>query len=349
MVAVKQPAYYLFKNMFDLRDAIPDITVDMILTRLSEDELWRRYCGNYEEIDKSFCSELYNDRNPGCRIYYNQSNKLVYKDFGSGESYDCFGYIQAKYHCTFKEALRIIYNDFKLGSIKYDIIPQLVLNNAPEVLKMTKKSIIEIFPQSWNIIDYNYWNQYEIPLSLLDEYNVYACSVVYLHKNGKTIEYRYTKTNPIYAYKFIYEGEISYKIYFPYADKKHKWLFSGGSENNIEGYDQLPYFNDILMLTKSLKDCMIYNLLGYPAISLQGETNKLKYEFVEKLKYRFDNIIVNYDNDAEGIKGSKRLHQQYGFKYFYVEDEKDVSDFVKLYGLDSAKEMINNKLNELSE
>lgn len=346
--------------MFDLKDASDNISVKDLLTKISEKEIWVRYCTNFEEIDKSFCSELYKDNNPDCRIYYNKINRLVYKDFGNGESHDCFSYIQTKYHCTFKESLRIIYNDFKLGSIVFDIIPQLVLNNAPDVLKIDNKANIEVISKPWNYIDAQYWGQYEIPLTLLDDYDVCPCSVVYIHKKGKTIEFRYTNKNPIYAYKFVYDGVISYKIYFPYADKKHKWLFSGGSENNIEGYDNLPHFADILILTKSLKDCICYNMIGLPAISLQGETNKLKEDLVNKLKYRFKQIIVNYDDDEAGHKAVEGyyndrnifiigLKQQYGFPYFYCDGEKDLSDFIKTYDLNSAKEMINNKLNEINE
>jgi hypothetical protein len=170
---------------------------------------------------------------------------------------------------------------------------------------------------------------------------------VFLYKNDKIISFKYTKDNPIYAYKFINNGNISYKIYFPLRpDKKRKWLFSGGSQDDIEGYDQLNHFSDILILTKSLKDVMVYRLLGYNAISLQGEANKLSSELVNKLYKRFDNIIVNYDNDNEGIKGSVRLNKQYSFKYFFIDEEKDISDYCKKYGLEKTKEMIKNKLND---
>lgn len=346
--------------MFDLKDAIPDITIDLILSKISEQEIWSKYCSNFEEINKSFCSNLYNDRNPSCRIYYNQVNKLVYKDFGTGASYDCFSFIQTKYNCTFKESLRIIYNDFKIGTLRYDILPQLVLNNSQEVLKINSKSVIEIVKQSFNIVDYNYWNQYEIPLILLEEYNVFSCSKVYIHKNGYTNEIVATKTNPIYAYQFCFNGKYSYKIYFPlHLDKKRKWLFSGGSSDDIEGYDQLPHFGEILILTKSLKDCISFNQIGYPAISLQGETNKLKQELVDKLFKRFDKIIVCYDNDEQGHKSVEGyinerdifingLKQEYGFKYFFIEGAKDLSDFILNYGLQQAKQMINNKIIKLN-
>jgi len=53
----------------------------------------------------------------------------------------------------------------------------------------SRTSIIEIVKQPFNLVDYNYWGQYEIPLELLEEYNVFSCSKVYLHKNGNTIEF----------------------------------------------------------------------------------------------------------------------------------------------------------------
>jgi hypothetical protein len=332
--------------MFNLTNSF-EITLDEIFKKVNELDLWKYYCKNFEEIDKSFCSELYDDRNPGCRIFYSNNNKLLYKDFGDeGKMYGVFDYIQIKYNCTFKEALRIVANDFNI--LKSNVI----LNTDNKELKLEEKflfkpkSTIRILPQPFNYIDYKYWEQYGIPLKLLEEYNVYACKEVYLYKKDRIITFTYHKSNPIYAYKFITDGKVSYKIYFPLADKKHKWLFSGGSADDIEGYDQLNHFGDKLILTKSLKDCMVYRLCGYNAISLQGETNKLSSELVNKLYKRYDKIIVNYDNDAEGIRGSLRLKEQYNFDYFFIDEFKDISDYCKNYGLEKTKEMIKIKLNE---
>lgn len=331
--------------MFDLKDAYVDVSVDYILNKISEYDLWKRYCSNFDEIDKPFLSELYDDRNPSCRIKHNTLNRLIYKDFGTGDSYDCFSYIQAKYGCNFQESLRIVYNDFKLGSTKIDIIPQLVLNDVLNKPKKSYKSFIEIVPQGFTITDYNYWSQYQIPLYKLIDYNVFSCRKVYLHtKDGRTLSYEYTDKNPIYAYRFVDdEGKYTYKVYFPLADKKHKWLFSG-KHTDIEGYDQLPLNGDILILTKSLKDCICYNLIGYPAISLQGETNKLTNDMLHKIYKRFDKLIVNYDCDEEGIRGSKRLKQEHNLDYFFIDDYKDLSDYMKYNSLLSTKEMINNKI-----
>lgn len=324
-----------------------EITLEEIYNNISEEQLWRTYCHNFKKIDESFLSELYNDTNPSCRIYYNNKGTLLYKDFGTGESYGIINYIQAKYKCTFLEALNIIACDFNLR--KSNVILNKPIKQIEETLVFKPKSKIQIEIKPWSIVDSNYWKQYYIPLELLDLYNVNACSRIYLHKSDKTVTFYYSDINPMYSYKFIDDGNIYYKIYWPlHKEKKYKWLFSG-TKNCIEGYDQLNWLNDILILTKSLKDVMVYRLLGIDAISLQGEANRVDKDTIDMLLKRFKTIIVNYDNDKEGIKGTQRITSQFGFKSFYIDDYKDISDYIKANGLDKTKEMINNKLNNLNE
>ena len=158
--------------------------------------------------------------------------------------------------------------------------------------------------------------------------------------------FEYDKNNPLYAYEFISDNRTSYKIYKPLEkDKRYKWMFSGGSQADIEGLDQLNLNGDVLVLTKSLKDCMCFRLLNIDAISLQGETNKLDSELVNKLLKRFKKIIINYDQDEEGIKNTLRLNKEYSFEYFYIDKHKDLAEFIKQEGLKEAKIMINKKIN----
>ena len=328
---------------------IPDIpTKDSILSKVSEYDIFRFYIHNFTDVDKPFTSELRVDKHPAVRIYINQSNELRYKDFASGEHYDCWNYVMRKFGCNYFEAVNIIYNDFGLGKIKLDFEPKILFSNDEFKAKISvprEKSNITIVSQGWTIQDYEYWNQFGIPLSLLDEYNVFSCKYVYLIKGTKRLTFEYNKKNPIYGYRFTRDGNYSYKIYFPlHTDKKYKWLFSGGASEDIEGYDCLPLTGDKLILTKSLKDCMCYNLLGLPAISLQGEGNKLPQELVDKLLKRFNQIIINYDNDSRGITETDKLIKQYNFNHFYIDKSKDLSDYIKEFGLEQAKIMIYDKI-----
>lgn len=325
--------------MFDFEDAKPDITKEEILSKISEYQIFKQYCKNFEEVDKSFLSEFYIDTKPSCRIYITNNNNLCYKDFGTGEHYNCFDYISRKYNVNYYESLRIIAADFNLYKLKIDKSPGLIVSNdainLPKKLKTKKR--IEIVSQNFTSTDYDYWKQYEVPLDLLEEYNVFSAKCVYLYTSEKTIVFEYRKSNPIYAYRFVSDGKYSYKIYFPYADPKHKWLFSGGSSTDIEGYDQLRLNGEFIILTKSLKDCMCYRLLGIDAFSLQGEANKFDPELAQKILKRFNKIIVNYDNDEQGIKSANALKQRYGFDTFMFEGAKDLSDLIKEKGLDAAK------------
>lgn len=336
--------------MFNLEDAQDDIIdINFIKSKVSEYDIWKQYCRNFEEINKPFLSELYNDRNPSCRIYQTPSNRLMYKDFGTGEVFSCFDYIQVKYGCNFKECLRIVYNDFKLGSIKIDVIPQLVLNNAPEALKKPKKAFIEIVPQAWTIHDYNYWNQYHIPLDLLDEEEIYSCEIVYLHtSDGRTITYNYSKNNPIYAYKEydIDLNFIGWKIYFPLSKKENKWL-SNSSSKSIQGIKTIKRSGKILGITKARKDCLCYKLMKIDAIALYNENGDLDTNRVIELIPLYDFVFVNFDPDDQGMKATDIIYHKYGLKGFYMDEYKDLSDYIKNKGLLSAKRMINKKIRDL--
>jgi len=332
--------------MFDFSNAELDITKEEILAKISEYQIFKYYCRNFEELDKSFLSEFYLDSNPSCRIYINNNNNLYYKDFGTGEHLSCFDYICKKYNITYYECLRVISNDFNIRSIKVNVEPSLIVSN--DVLnipvKPRIKSHIEIVSQNYTITDARYWSKYHIPLQMLEDYDVFSARFVYLHTSKGSTVFEYKKSNPIYAYRFVGDNKYSYKIYFPLAERKYKWLFSGGSKDDIEGFDNLDMSGEYLILTKSLKDCMAYRLFGINAISLQGEANKLSSELVQKILKRYDKIILNYDNDDQGIKSAASLTQQYGFSSYIFDDAKDLSDLIKDKGIRFAKKTLENKL-----
>lgn len=331
--------------MFDLNDAYEKISIDDILSKVSEYELWKYYCRNFDELGKSFLSELYEDNRPSCRIFISPDNTMLYKDFGTGECYSWLNYVRTKYRCTTDEALCIIANDFNISKRKIHLQPTVLLgDNILNKPKQVSKTDIEIIPQPWTIEDYTYWNQYCIPLTLLEEYDVFSAKFVYLHKNKSTTVFKYHKNNPIYGYRFSVLNSYYYKVYFPLSTNRgYRFLYNGSSEI-IEGFDQLPLYGDILILTKSLKDCMCYKLLGLPAISLQGEANKLTNELKEKLLKRFGKIVVNYDNDEQGLTSTQKLVEQYKLDYYFIDGSKDLSDFIKQNGLNKAKKMIYDKL-----
>ena len=331
-----------------------NLSKDYILSKISEYDIFTRYCRNFEEINVDFCSELRVDKRPGCRIFIsNVNNTLLYRDFAEDLTLDCFRYVMEKFKCNYFDALKIIANDFGIMNIKITTDSKLLTSNDEIILNkpiINSRSYINIVSQAFNIYDFDYWNQYYIELELLQEYNVFSAKYVHLTtKSNKKYTFEYKKNNPCYAYKFIEEGEIYYKVYWPYSpEKKRKWLFNG-KETNIEGYDQLNLNGDLLIITKSLKDVMVLRTLGYDAISLQGEVNKLHKDMYYKLSKRFDRIVSLYDNDEEGIKGANKLKINYNIKPMFIPYEsgcKDISDYIKKYGIKDSKELMKRLLNE---
>jgi hypothetical protein len=330
-------------EVYSLEDAYTSLTKEDILARVSEEQLWRRYCTNFKQIGRPFLSELYNDTTPSCYVFA-YGNRLIYKDFGANVNYDIIGYIQTKYIVSFKEALRIIASDFFLGP-GIGQLPNKVVT-CPEPTTPHKKSVIEVIKQGYTLYDKEYWGQYYIDLTLLFKYNIYSAKKIYLIKPEKTITFDYSKNNPIYAYEFVHEGSTYYKIYKPLAEKRYKFLFNGFKEC-IEGFDQLPPEGDLLVITKAMKDVLVYRTLGYNAISLQGEGNTLDETTAEKIEKRFKKILVNYDPDETGIKGATQITERYGFPHFFIPEEKDLSDYIKKNGKDKTKEMLDERIKQL--
>lgn len=339
--------------MFTADNIIPDVDVSEILSVCSEYDIFKKYCKNFEEINKPFTSEFYNDSKPDCRIFQTKENSLLYKDFGEpSHCFNCFSYVMYKFNYTFKEAINVISLDF--GIIKNDntISPNFIIGMENKKLKPKIKPVISIVSRSWNLTDYNYWfKQYGISFEWLESYEVIPCEYVYLNTGDKNIAFKNTQSNPIYAYRFVSEGKYVYKIYFPlHPDKKRKWLYNGTNEI-FEGYDQLPLFDNLLIITKSLKDVMCCRLCGYSAVSLQGEGNKLSKDTYYKFKKRFDKIIVFYDNDEDGIKYSDAICETYGIEKIEIPKQyncKDLSDLIKSKGLTESKKILDDLITSIN-
>jgi hypothetical protein len=331
----------------DFEDASISVTSSEILSKISEYDIFKYYCHNFVEIDKSFCSELRDDKSPSCRIT-DKYGGLLYKDFGNGESFNCWNYVMNKYNCNYYECLNIISNDFKIKSIVVDINPRvLILNDnlrMPTIATPKNKSKIEIVRQNWTSVDYEFWNQYLISFEMLDFYNVVSAKNVILYKNDKRWIFDYTKNSPKYGYIF----KDSTKVYAPNENGVGKWMYDGDSDN-VEGLDQLKMFGELVIITKSLKDVIDYRMIGIDAIALPSETSKLKKPLVDDLLLRFDRIIVNLDNDKQGIESTNKIVSEYGFGHFFIDDgTKDFSDWIKKNkSLTKAKKMINDKIKSI--
>ncbi len=313
--------------------SINGVSCEEILSKITELDILKFYCSEFKSITQSFCSDLRNDRHPSCRIYHNGYN-YRFKDFGNGDNFNCWNYVMQKFNCSFVEALNIVSCDFNIKNIKTDLTIKSMLNIDDVIVKF--KTSIEIISQPWSITDFNYWNDYCIDFETLNYYNVVAAKNVILNKNiNERYIFNYKKTSPKYGY--IFSG--GNKIYSPLESGVGKWMKSG--EYDFEGWDQLNDRSDYVILTKGLKDVMCYYMIDINAVSLPSETSRLTKSLVGMLKSKFNKIIINLDNDRQGIESTDKIVAEFGFDSFYVDDNcKDFSDYVKMNKLEKAKNMI---------
>src|ERR1017187_4703556 len=121
--------------MYTAQDVFPDIDLKQIFSKVSHYDIFKKYCSNFEEIDKSFKSDLYDDHNAGCRIYKTKDGELAYKDHGSGDHFSAIYYVAEKFNCNYKEALNIISVDFGIIRTKLDIKPEFLLGRENLILE----------------------------------------------------------------------------------------------------------------------------------------------------------------------------------------------------------------------
>lgn len=73
----------------------------------------------------------------------------------------------------------------------------------------------------------------------------------------------------------------------------------------------LPKHGEILVITKSMKDCMTLYSLGITAIAPISENCFLSEAQYKRLKERFKHIVVFYDNDRPGLRAMIKIRKEF--------------------------------------
>ena len=92
--------------MITSRNSEDHLSIETVLSKIREIDIFSYYCTSFKELGVKFCSELREDSTPSVSII-EWKGKLLYKDFGHPDhTFDCFRYIMHSYNCNFYEALR---------------------------------------------------------------------------------------------------------------------------------------------------------------------------------------------------------------------------------------------------
>lgn len=285
------------------------LTEEGILNRVSEEEIFQIFIKKPIKLDKE---ELYvapyrNDSNPGCWFEYYEG-QLQFVDFGIPEPIkknNCFWFISKCTGLSYLESLEYINlyfglsNEGDLSFMKEEVKPKVTY-----VPKERDKRIYYI-KRLFTPEDKEFWGSYEISRSNLEEDKVFAIKL-YRFQSKKGVTITVTPFDIAYAFTEFEGGRV--KIYRPKADKKSKWLTNCGPDD-IGSINHLPLFGDILVISKSYKDCRVLRNQGVNSIWFQSESMFPNPELIKQLCKRFDRIFVLWDNDSVGLSTGKMLTQ----------------------------------------
>ena len=314
----------------DKRDSNIILSVDSILEKVTDYDLFRFYCPPFKSVGKKFSSELREDPIPSAHITA-KNNRLRYIDYGYTEHrFDSIGYIQYKYNVSFRDALRTIDSDFGLGLAGKNNRGAL---NTPKTygrMKFEKiPCLMQIRSREFNLYDRLYWGDYCISKETLEAFGVKPITHYWI--NGT----RYPAHKVAYAYC---EHPGKYKLYSP-LKQDGKW-FGNMQMNHVQGITMLPIFGNICILASSLKDVMCLYELGIPAVAMQSESMIPPKKLIAFLKRKFDEVKVLYDNDFTkdtnpGQTMAVAICKEYELENICIPTElgvKDISDVMQVHG-----------------
>lgn len=316
----------------NIKDNVEPITLDYILSKVSEYDIYQAYIGNFK-VGMIYNSPFRKDKNPSFGCYYSRTTKqLMFKDHGTGDCGNVVKFVSLLTGLTnYSDILNNIVNKLKITN-------DMQLGSSKQYIP-SKETVIGVIRQNFTDIDINYWAQFHISLSTLKKFNV--DSIKYYLNNG-IVKGIYKDNNPMYAYK-VYNH---FKIYRPLADKYTKWR-SNLNINDVQGFKQLPKTGDTLIITKSLKDVMCLYEMGINAVSPNSESSWLPDKALESILKRFKTVLICFDRDVAGMKNMRKLSLKTGLNCIIMPKRfsaKDISDAIKVNGFDIVKKYIYEEI-----
>jgi hypothetical protein len=275
------------------------------------------------------------DKVPSMFVYFDTTaNCYKFKDFSSGNQGDTIALVMYLFNLQGREhAAAKIMNDYS-SYLKNNVVVQ-----KTEFKIHDKFKVVDYEMRHWNSLDQEYWMKYKIGSGLLDRYNVVPLEFFTMEKeelDGRVTSFSFKRP---YMYGYFRNDGSLYKIYMPKnTDKKFIKV-----ENYIQGTDQLKHDSKYLLITSSLKDLMAFHKLGISNIEViapDSENTMIGEKAMGELSKLYKSIIVLFDNDDPGIKAAERYNIKYGIKHIILPMEKDLSDSVKMHGIDKVREVL---------
>lgn len=324
----------------------PDITKEFLQSKYSDETYFEHYLG-FPVTKKLFTSVLRSDKKPTCSFYRNKNGDLIYKDFGTGDGFNFIGLVMEMFNLNYYQAITKIASDF--GLIKTNVVSvKAEIKESTNKILDTGPTYIQVTTKPFSKKELDWWNKFGIEQELLDKYKVFSCEHVFI--NGR-LSVSSTPNNYIFGYYFGTDnGRELWKIYMPLR-KKFRFL-NNISMDVLQGYEQLPESGPLLVITKSMKDSIVLNRLGIPAVAPNSEVLIISQEQMDEFHKRFKYIVFYWDRDYAGVTNLQKIRKTYPECAYFINPKntaKDLSDCVEKFGLRYVRDQIPKYLKQLQE
>ncbi|MBQ2503342.1 MAG: toprim domain-containing protein [Lachnospiraceae bacterium] len=321
---------------------------------MSDAEILQRYMG-LKDFPCSISSPLREDDEHPSFSFTERNGTVFWKDFGTGEVGTATSLMAKLWNVSYSEALL---------KIKFDSgepIPRVgLIRKYKGKVHLTKASSLKVKVREWKDWDREFWSSFGISQRFATWCNVYPISHAFFTRpdeNGKD----HTTCVPMDKYAYAYfewkDGKQSVKLYQPYSQTM-KWL----SKHDASVWDLWKHAfrwadknsDEAVIITSSRKDAMcLWENLGVPAMSLQGEGYLPKPQVMKQVLERFKTVYLWYDNDFKhkednpGQDNAKKIIELYPtIRNICIPSDyqcKDPSDLYKTWGYEILKEVWNEQ------
>ena len=298
-----------------------NINYKELVESLNDEEIFQRYFGDFK-IGGLFHAPYRRDNNASFSFYVSKSGRLKAKDFASGDNFTAIEYVMKIYNLDFSDAVKKIVADFNLENV--DFKSNIYRDNTPKVRK-TKK--IHFQPKKFTEKDLQYWKQYNVDYELLRFGNVYSISKLWVEKEPYLIK------DDELAFAYYFPKSNHTKIYLPERPKGKRFIGNVNNDEDVQFHWQINPKEtqpELLILTKSYKECLFLYSYGIKAVALNGENHFPNKDYIRHLKKYCKVIKSLYDKDEAGDKGCQKLKELYDIDCITLPEEckyKDITDW----------------------
>lgn len=316
--------------MYSIDEKPEYLTPKYLLSKIRQEDIWSYYTGLIPETSGTYRNPARYDPNPGCK-FFEQSGYWWLCDFARNKKvYNCFTIIKNMYNIPYPKVLDMVYEDFLGKGREIDYKPDMIY--VPKEIKVERT--IDCKLQQYTEQDIEYLKSFYLTAAICKRHNVYSVAMYWIDGIHK---YSYRNADPCLGY--FEEGK--WKLYH-YRREEYRFV-SNINSSMLQGYEQLRYQNKTLIISKSKKDVMVYDRLGYEAVAPHSEYLSRWEIHLPILMKKYSTLFINFDNDEAGLLATQTVTEKYPnlIPLFIPKEsgEKDISDYIRHYGIN---ETINN-------